>query len=226
MTTGSDLPRVDLVTRTLYDGGEVEVVEAVRVAGGPRLEVPEGSRVAVEHLAGASTPVVHVELLAARVRYVDRGTVAAEERAEPADLVELRSLVAHHRPTGSAPEGTDDLCVACSSRWPCPTARLLAEVDRRGRHVHELQLAALALQAELEGARARLPDGSLLDTECSLCHVPLSTRTCRHLLDLGDGRVVVPRAVWEDLVAQPTDHGVSLHHPDGCVDCLEVARAL
>lgn len=74
------LPTVELVTRPLDTASDLgahpcEVVEAVRVDGGPRLEVPLGSRVAVEHEAGEGVPVVHVELLAARVRYVDRATV-------------------------------------------------------------------------------------------------------------------------------------------------------
>ena len=41
---------------------------------------------------------------------------------------------------------------------------------------------------------------SKLEEVCSLCHVVLGTGTCNHLLDLGDGRVVIPRDVWEDLV--------------------------
>lgn len=39
-----------------------------------------------------------------------------------------------------------------------------------------------------------------LEEICTLCHVLLSTGTCRHLLDLGHGRVGMPRKVWEDLV--------------------------
>lgn len=40
-----------------------------------------------------------------------------------------------------------------------------------------------------------------LHTKCTLCHVPYSTGSCQHLLDLGDGRVVISRTVWEELVA-------------------------
>lgn len=70
---------------------------------------------------------------------------AAEVRCDPPvpgpdiptwTIDELRSAVAHHRQHG-------DLCRACSGRWPCVTAALLAEVDRRGRHVHELTEIAL-----------------------------------------------------------------------------------
>jgi hypothetical protein len=38
------------------------------------------------------------------------------------------------------------------------------------------------------------------EEECGLCHVPRSTGTCDHLLDLGDGRVAMKRSVWESLV--------------------------
>jgi hypothetical protein len=79
------LPTVELVTRSLPAGPDpgsrayvdypCELVEAVRVGSGPRLEVPLGSRVTVEHAAGEGPPTVRVELLAARVRYVDREAV-------------------------------------------------------------------------------------------------------------------------------------------------------
>lgn len=42
--------------------------------------------------------------------------------------------------------------------------------------------------------------GPNLDQTCVLCHIVIGTETCTHLLDLGDGRVVIPRRVWEDLV--------------------------
>jgi hypothetical protein len=35
---------------------------------------------------------------------------------------------------------------------------------------------------------------------CELCHVRFSTEDCLHLLDLGDGRIIMPRHVWEGLV--------------------------
>jgi len=43
-----------------------------------------------------------------------------------------------------------------------------------------------------------VPDN--LTTECSLCHVLLSTGTCTHLIDFGDGRVGMKRSTWESLV--------------------------
>jgi hypothetical protein len=39
------------------------------------------------------------------------------------------------------------------------------------------------------------------DDVCSLCHVKMSTGPCTHLIDLGEGRVGMPRSVWNELVA-------------------------
>jgi hypothetical protein len=64
---------VELITRDLDD--RCELVEAIRIDHGPRIELPEGARVAVEYDAGASTPRVTVTILAGRVRHLDRGAV-------------------------------------------------------------------------------------------------------------------------------------------------------
>lgn len=64
---------VELITRSL--DADTEVVEAVRVDHGSRIELPLGARVAVEYEAGESIPVVVVAILAGKVRFIDREAV-------------------------------------------------------------------------------------------------------------------------------------------------------
>lgn len=64
---------VELITRPLDP--TCEIVEAIRIDHGPRIELPEGARVAVEYEAGATTPKVTVTILAGRVRHIDREAV-------------------------------------------------------------------------------------------------------------------------------------------------------
>lgn len=108
----TDLPEVQLVTRSLDD---LEVVEAVALRG-RRLELPLGARVSVEHQAGESAPTVHVELLAGRVRYVDHGATAPASWSAVLewDVVEsgvLGALVTCH---ACALLGSSTGCETCS----------------------------------------------------------------------------------------------------------------
>jgi hypothetical protein len=64
---------VELITREIDKG--VEIVEAVRIDHGPRIELPLGARVAVEYEAGESLPVVVVAILAGKVRHIDREAI-------------------------------------------------------------------------------------------------------------------------------------------------------
>lgn len=76
----SGLHLVELITRELSSSEVVgtnpaEVVEAIRIDHGPRIELPMDSHIAIEYEAGASTPMVTITILAGRVRYLDRRSV-------------------------------------------------------------------------------------------------------------------------------------------------------
>lgn len=90
---------------------------------------------------------------------------------------------------------------------------MLTDDDRRAHYKPLSHDALVAIVVELLDERDRgvarvgeleaqltQSETAKLTEECSLCHVPLSTGSCKHLLDLGDGRVALSRSVWESLI--------------------------
>jgi hypothetical protein len=71
------------------------------------------------------------------------------------------------------------VCAACGEPVAQPLAR-------------ESELRA---EWERERTQNRVPY-----SECSLCHVPREREICDHLVDLGDGRIIIKRSTWERLV--------------------------
>ena len=64
---------MELITRQLEPSGEI--VEAFRIDGGPRVELPLDSPVLVRYEAGGSIGVVTTDIFAGRVRFIDRADV-------------------------------------------------------------------------------------------------------------------------------------------------------
>ena len=71
---------MELITRQLEPRGEI--VEAFRIDGGPRVELPLDSPVLVRYEAGGSIGVVTMDIFAGRVRFIDRADVDAAESLE------------------------------------------------------------------------------------------------------------------------------------------------
>jgi hypothetical protein len=68
---------VELITRDITgpgSSGPAEIVIAVMIDG-HRVELPEGEEIAVICDAGASTPIVHIPVMAGTVRYVSEHEV-------------------------------------------------------------------------------------------------------------------------------------------------------
>lgn len=104
------LPLVELVTSTV-GSPPCEHVTGVRVDHGPVLEVPLDSRIAIECVAGGGPPTVVVELLASRVRCVDRASVVeppAWARSRQLLLAAARVLQGGRVPDDLQPETDGD----------------------------------------------------------------------------------------------------------------------